>query len=263
MRIEQQYIDPALAEAYFALNHKNKKINEYDVARLASDILAGRFYLHHQGIAFDDKGRLRDGQHRLLAIIRANRGVWMMVAYGLSDEAVSAIDQQRGRTLADTMRIVDDVSISAAESATANQMSRAGAPSLRPSSLNAARAFFKQHELAIRYATKLLSRGGKGVDIAPVRSVFGRAYYHLSSATLERAAAVLAGGLPKQEEATMMHFRGFLKDMVGASNGTINAEIYWKTERALKAFSVGEVLTRIYAATSEQFPLPEGKGLLG
>ena len=40
----------------------------------------------HQGIAFDENGVLQDGQHRLCAIVSANKPVDMMVTSGLSPD---------------------------------------------------------------------------------------------------------------------------------------------------------------------------------
>jgi len=44
-----------------------RKVNDYAV-----DMLKGEWKLTHQGIAFDTKGILKDGQHRLLAVVQAS-----------------------------------------------------------------------------------------------------------------------------------------------------------------------------------------------
>ena len=61
-------------------------------------IQAGDFYLTHQGVAFDEEGRLHDGQHRLAAIVAANTLVSMLVTRGLSEAGALGLDDGRKRT---------------------------------------------------------------------------------------------------------------------------------------------------------------------
>ena len=48
---------------------------------MADDMRAGRFVVTHQAIAFDAKGNLIDGQHRLRAVIMSGVTVTMQVAF--------------------------------------------------------------------------------------------------------------------------------------------------------------------------------------
>lgn len=84
-------ITPAWAERKLAeLQHlvedgtfRNRPINKSMVDSYASDMARGRWGLSHQGIAFDEDGRLIDGQHRLWAVIRASIPVIMTVTTGV------------------------------------------------------------------------------------------------------------------------------------------------------------------------------------
>ena len=55
----------------------------------------------HQAIAFSESGRLLDGQHRLHAIVLANKPVTMLVAKNLNENTFSAIDCGVKRTIGD------------------------------------------------------------------------------------------------------------------------------------------------------------------
>jgi hypothetical protein len=64
-------------------NPRNRRLSEAFVAKLARDISAGAFVTTHQGIAFDTNGDLLDGQHRLAAIVLANKPVVMPMSTGI------------------------------------------------------------------------------------------------------------------------------------------------------------------------------------
>lgn len=64
-------------------NPNNRPLSQSFVDRLARDICVGAFAVTHQGIAFDENGDLLDGQHRLAAIVKANKSVKMVVSTGI------------------------------------------------------------------------------------------------------------------------------------------------------------------------------------
>lgn len=64
-------------------NPKNRTISLPTVEKMARDICSGAFVPTHQGIAFNENGDLLDGQHRLMAVVQANRAVAMLVTTGV------------------------------------------------------------------------------------------------------------------------------------------------------------------------------------
>jgi hypothetical protein len=64
-------------------NPNNRNLSTEFVSKLARDIKMGAFLVTHQGIAFDEKGDLLDGQHRLAAIVQAGIAVKMLVTSDL------------------------------------------------------------------------------------------------------------------------------------------------------------------------------------
>lgn len=60
--------------------------------RYAADMRNGHWLLTHQGIAFDTKGNLIDGQHRLQAVIFAGVPVKMMVTRGIPVSAENGLE---------------------------------------------------------------------------------------------------------------------------------------------------------------------------
>lgn len=98
-------VTPAIAKRYLQNNPKNRLFKPRLVEQLARDIADGDFHLTHQGIAFADNGDLLDGQHRLMAIVKADKPVQLYVTRSLPAEAMNIIDVGSKRTHADALMI--------------------------------------------------------------------------------------------------------------------------------------------------------------
>jgi hypothetical protein len=98
---EATKITPELARKWLGQNTAgNRNISKRTVEAYTREMIAGRWLLTHQGIAFNRTGELVDGQHRLHAVVASNATVTMMVTTGLPLEFNSPIDHGYGRTLA-------------------------------------------------------------------------------------------------------------------------------------------------------------------
>lgn len=92
-------ITPELARKYLRANTDNyRKLSKVTVNRYAKDIREGNWQLNGEGIAFDDNGKLLNGQHRLAAIILAEKPVDMLVIRGVN-ENVNIFDSGVNRTI--------------------------------------------------------------------------------------------------------------------------------------------------------------------
>ena len=108
MKTAIETIDPKRAKEYLKSNTENRRVRQAWVERLAGMITRGEWFLTHQGIAFSHDGRLIDGQHRLLAIVEANKPAQMMVARDIEEKAYRHIDGGAPRSVADRNRFVED-----------------------------------------------------------------------------------------------------------------------------------------------------------
>lgn len=111
-------ISPQAAENYLKFNQHNRVVRWAHVESLKQDILAGKWILTHQGIAFGSDGFLMDGQHRLLAIQASGKPVQIMVTRGLAPcpngsnsdiYAMDVIDSGKRRSAADQLNLVHGV----------------------------------------------------------------------------------------------------------------------------------------------------------
>ena len=101
-------ITPDMAKEMLEKNIKtNRRLNHEVVRKYARIMKAGGWNLTHQGIAFDAKGNLIDGQHRLEAIVAANVPITMMVTYGVEhvDGEAFTIDTGAKRTTLNIIQI--------------------------------------------------------------------------------------------------------------------------------------------------------------
>lgn len=91
-------VTPKMACDWLAKNKGNRKLRGSHVELLARAMRDGTFQTTHQGVAFNDKKILIDGQHRLTAIVKSNTTQTLMVSHGVVS---SNLDNGLGRTLSD------------------------------------------------------------------------------------------------------------------------------------------------------------------
>ena len=99
-------ITPELAHQWLLDNNfNNRNLRPSWVQTLAQAIKNNEFLTTHQAIAFSESGRLLDGQHRLHAIVLANKPVKMLVTTNLNENTFSAIDCGIKRTISDLTKL--------------------------------------------------------------------------------------------------------------------------------------------------------------
>lgn len=82
-----EIITPELAKEYLQKNVNNyRKLQRSRVYKYAADISRGLWRLNGEPIIFSEDGVLKDGQHRLAAIVYANKAVKMLVVRGVKKD---------------------------------------------------------------------------------------------------------------------------------------------------------------------------------
>lgn len=87
-RGNMELITPKAAEEYLSHNDNNprRNINRTMVDSYARDIMANKWFANGEPIVFDANGDLKDGQHRLMAVVKANVPVFMFVIRDIDPE---------------------------------------------------------------------------------------------------------------------------------------------------------------------------------
>lgn len=108
VKIELTKVTPKLAREYLLHNVGNRALRPSHVETLRASFERGEYVQTHQGIAFDTKGRLIDGQHRLTAIAALKDGTFpMFVTHGLDRDSVFPVTDaiQAKRSIADVLQV--------------------------------------------------------------------------------------------------------------------------------------------------------------
>lgn len=113
-KFRSQWMDitPAMATRWLENNLRNRLVRDDVVHAYARDMTNGVWVPTHQGLAFNDRDELIDGQHRLLAIVLSGKTIRMMVTFGLPSQidgaemtTMDAVDRGRTRSVADQLKI--------------------------------------------------------------------------------------------------------------------------------------------------------------
>lgn len=98
---EWVYVTAELMASWLERNVDNRKLDEGHVKRIMSDMTADRWLITHQGIAFDEDGIMRDGQHRGTAQVRLGVDRWWLVTRGLPAHSQTEMDGGKKRQVPD------------------------------------------------------------------------------------------------------------------------------------------------------------------
>lgn len=98
-------IDPVIATKLLKGNINNRSYTGRYVKGYVKDMREGNWKENGEGIIIDNKGVVKDGQHRLSAIIEANVTLKMPVIYGVNPDVMDTIDTGKNRSLKDTLEI--------------------------------------------------------------------------------------------------------------------------------------------------------------
>jgi hypothetical protein len=105
MTTTEEVVTPEQAKRWLLKNTRNRPVNRAKVKRYVLAMQQKRWTLHHQGLAFDDTGKLADGQHRLLAVVESNLPQTFLITRGVPAKALLTIDVDGHRRAYDNFHI--------------------------------------------------------------------------------------------------------------------------------------------------------------
>jgi len=257
-------VTPELAEEWLKLNTHNRPLKKSLVAKYVADIENGCWHITHQGIAFDENGRLVDGQHRLYAIIVADVSIVMAVTDGVKSEAQLAFDDGGGRTAHDAFVLsgaLPGVTRRHVQICRSMVFERSVK---RPKTKTQLLEWLQKHWQAVDFTVSTVDDIGKrnGITQATVMAVIARGWYHVPLDKLRRFYEILYTGLCEPSEAVVIKLRDRILESQGnraTSQRATRLTIHRLTESALRAFVEGRTVTYLRHAKNELFPLPEEK----
>ena len=106
MEFKKVNVTPLIATNLLAKNESNRKVNEKTVNQYYRDMMEGRWKEETaEVIKISQSGRVLDGQHRLLAIIKSNKAFTFHIAYGLDDSIFDVLDTGKVRSASDVLNV--------------------------------------------------------------------------------------------------------------------------------------------------------------
>lgn len=105
LNIEVMDVTPAQAAAWLANGGKNRHLGVHRVQRYAIAMRRGEWRLTGEAIKLDAHNQVRDGQHRLQAIVESGVTIKTLVVRGVDEEAFDVMDTGRARVVADVLGI--------------------------------------------------------------------------------------------------------------------------------------------------------------
>ncbi len=250
-------VTPAMAEEWLRANNAyNRPISPATAYRYCNQMLAGRWKRIHQGIAFDSRGSLIDGQHRLLAICMSRKTVKMLVFTNEHAENHDAVDGGKPRSNLEVVQIADnDWSLPNSVITTVKALV-AGRYCKRP---NLSSAEVYDFYLASRAGTDFTVKMFEPLKVAghlndpTIRGVVARAYYYVSKDALREFCYLFCSCTP---HPLISPFRDWLFTLNNHRENT-RREIYKRFEYTLMAYMRGESEVTIPAESRELFPVLE------
>jgi hypothetical protein len=106
METKQIEVSPIVAQRILKDNICNRRVSERVVMMYAKDMMEGRWKVNTgDTVKISKTNRLLDGQHRMLAIIKANMTFEFTFAYNIEDDVFDVIDTNKNRSKNDVFTI--------------------------------------------------------------------------------------------------------------------------------------------------------------
>lgn len=258
-KIEIRFVSPQQAQRWLDAAAPNRKIRTSRVASYARDMEANKWHFTHQGIAFNKNGHLVDGQHRLEAIVKSRKGIWLIVVTGLDPDACMSLDSGLPRSARDSFLLAGKGNYTDALIATARVFT------LLPGPLGGRFAMtndeivdlIDEHSEALSFSceqTKGINRISRST-----RCLVARAFYHADRERLSEFCHVLRTGQPINPtdaggDSSALLFARFLDRTKGTSNSE-EQERYCKGQNALKSFLTYTPIEKLHSTQIDHFPI--------
>ena len=101
MNIKEIVVTPAMAKALLLKNTNNRTLREHQTRYLARELERDAWITNLDPIAVSTEGVLLNGQHRLSAIVRANKAAKVLFTDDADPSVFPVTDRGLGRTVAD------------------------------------------------------------------------------------------------------------------------------------------------------------------
>lgn len=217
-------------------------------------------------IIFDDEGVLKDGQHRLEAIYRSGITAHNTIVVTVPKSQATCYDIGALRSIGDISTleghsdaVMRDPHILYAASMMYRQTYKLKAAEVPKLDVIRHIEYFYS---AFEWAYSVFGSAAKGTHKSGVMATVISAYIlGEDKSKLTHFVDVLKSGMAENsDDRTIITLRNYLLTSRSCGGGNLQIDAYFKTQRALKAYLKGQILTKIYSSSEEYYIMPEVKG---
>ena len=248
-------VTPDMAKQWLVNNNFNRPLKPRLVDKYVRQILEGNWQRTHQGVAFDSRGLVIDGQHRLHAIVQTGQSVTMLVFLNESQTVHESIDNGKTRSLLDVVRLeLRDSTIKGKHISVLKAM-WAGRYCKNQDDLTAAEIcnMLRRYNQAVRFAVDMSNI--PGVNDTVVMGVIARAYHTVPADQLLEFSRILRGYDSNHPTSKLLQeFREWLLRLRDRQEAT-RRDVYKRTQAALDAFLKNETTCDLFRDYKELYPI--------
>ena len=243
-------ITPEMAKEFLKnRNPENRAIRRNTVHSYAEAMKNGGWQLNAEGISFYENGTLRDGHHRLLAIVESGATVRMLVTYDVPNESYIC-DRGLARSAGDVLKMAGYKALSTNFYSGIINFLLQTAKNSKPNDESLIR-FAKEYGEIVKLSGEIACSGGKVGFKAPVAAaIFCAIECGVDEKVLYRFANVLNTGFydnPAQTSAIVL--RNMMSTMTCRANG--RKELFSVTTKAIEDFRTCKPRKKAYDKKSD------------
>lgn len=253
-------ITPKDAKEMLKYNEQNRRLDPETVSKYARDMKNGEWRTELAApIVFDEDGKLREGQHRLHAILDSGTPqIFLVVGNNPADAALiqgrvkqrNAYDQCIMAGVIDTKSRPKDFSIAR------HMLGVLGRQN--PSDMELADFYHTYPEMFNFLQDTFGNTSKQGVSVAALQSAVGVAVYYENSSRLKDFVDVLLSGIAcGREDAGAVRVRDWITRTDAGGNSSRQMEVYIKSQRGVKAFCDRYPLKVLHQPQEATYELPE------
>ncbi|MCL2349600.1 MAG: hypothetical protein FWC50_15225 [Planctomycetaceae bacterium] len=249
-------VTPDMAKQWLMNNNFNRPLKPRLVDKYVRQILEGNWQRTHQGVAFDEKGLVIDGQHRLHAIVKTGQSIAMLIFLNENKMVHESIDNGKTRSLLDVVRLelhddtVKGKHISVLKAMWAGRFCKNQDDLTAIEICNMYRRFHNAVCFAVDMAADI-----PGVNNNVVMGVIARAYHTVPAERLLEFCRTLRGYESNHATARLIQeFRTWLLRLRDRQEAT-RRDVYKRTEAILDAFLKDAGTCDMFCDYKELYPI--------
>ena len=262
MRTRIVDVTPERAEKWLTKNKNNRNLSYTTVNSYVRLMLDGKWLDNGEPIAFDKEGYLRNGQHRLSAIVQSGLTIKFLIVYDLEDEACKLFDRGRPRTASDIVKMSDSIDAELCTSRIIGAVKLLAYEAGISSKLNDFEIidYINKYSESLKIAKECAGKRALAKVININNSIFYAAFFTavengVTAETLQDFAEVVTSGIMQHSwQTSAITLRN---DIIGrrihvAGSGTDRIETLYCIQKAISDFVVKYKRRKTYAGQKEQ-----------